>query len=115
MNGARQKVLGHMTQASRLKHRLDHWACRLRLAPRLVRVQRMTRKWGSCSDSGIISLAVDLADQDGGFQDFVIVHELLHLRVQNHGKLFTALLGAHIPEWRRIKERSVASACNRTL
>jgi predicted metal-dependent hydrolase len=36
------------------------------------------------------------------------VHELLHLRVRNHGKLFTALLSAHIPEWRRIQERSLA-------
>jgi predicted metal-dependent hydrolase len=102
------KVLGHMSQAARLKHRLDHWACRLRLAPRLVRVQRMTRKWGSCSGAGIISLAVDLADQDDGFQDYVIVHELLHLRVRNHGKLFTALLGAHIPKWRRFQERGMA-------
>jgi predicted metal-dependent hydrolase len=41
----------------------------------------MTRKWGFCSTSGIITLAEDLADQDVGLQDFVIAHELLHLRV----------------------------------
>ena len=103
MTLVRQKVLGHMSQASRLKHRLDHWACRLRLAPRLVRVQRMTSKWGSCSDSGIISLAVDLADQDDSFQDFVIVHELLHLKVPNHGRLFKALMTVHVPGWRTLE------------
>jgi predicted metal-dependent hydrolase len=100
MTLARQQVLTHMSQVSRLKRRLDHWSCRLRLAPRFVRVQRMTRKWGSCSESGIISLAIDLADQEDGFQDFVIVHELLHLRVQNHGRLFKALMGVHVPDWR---------------
>lgn len=100
MTLARQKVLGHMSPASRLKHRLDYWSCRLRLAPRLVRVQRMTKKWGSCSESGIISLAVDLVDQNDGFQDFVIVHELLHLRVKNHGRLFKALMSVHVPGWR---------------
>ena len=43
----------------------------------------------------------DLATQDGGFQDYVIVHELLHLRVGNHGRVFKALMSAHVPDWRR--------------
>jgi predicted metal-dependent hydrolase len=60
----------------------------------------MTRKWGSCSSAGTIALAADLADQDEGFQDFVIAHELLHLRVRNHSKLFTVLMNAHLPGWR---------------
>lgn len=59
----------------------------------------MSRKWGSCSTSGIVTLAADLPDQDPGFQDFVIAHELLHLRVPNHGRLFKALMSAHLPGW----------------
>jgi predicted metal-dependent hydrolase len=68
----------------------------------------MTRKWGSCSTKGIITLAEDLADQEPGFQDFVIVHELLHLRVPNHGKVFKALMGLHVPEWRHCKVKKTA-------
>jgi predicted metal-dependent hydrolase len=60
----------------------------------------MTRKWGSCSTSGIITLAEDLAEQEQGFQDFVIAHELLHMRVPNHGRVFKALMSLHIPDWR---------------
>ena len=60
----------------------------------------MTQKWGSCSTSGIITLATDLANQEAGFQDFVIAHELLHLRVPNHGKLFKTVLTAHVPDWK---------------
>jgi predicted metal-dependent hydrolase len=60
----------------------------------------MTRKWGSCSTAGTITLAADLTDKDDGFQDFVITHELLHLRVPNHGRLFKALMSTHIPNWR---------------
>ena len=37
---------------------------------------------------------------DEGFQDFVVAHELLHLRLPNHGKLFKAMMTAHVPEWR---------------
>lgn len=83
-----------------LRCRVIPWARRLRVDPRVIRVQRMTRKWGSCSTTGIITLAEDLAKREAGFQDFVIAHELLHLRVQNHGKLFKALMTAHVPGWR---------------
>lgn len=82
--------------------KVHHWAAKLRVQPRLVRVQRMTRKWGSCSTSGVITLATDLAGQRPQFVDFVIAHELLHLRVPNHGKMFKALLTLHVPQWRRM-------------
>ena len=61
----------------------------------------MKHKWGSCSTKGIITLAADLDDQASDFQDYVIVHELLHLKVKNHSKLFKALLAVHIPGWRK--------------
>jgi len=61
---------------------------------------RMTRKWGSCSTRGTITLAADLIEQNRDFQDFVVAHELLHLRAPNHGRLFKALMTAHVPDWR---------------
>lgn len=91
----------HDERRTAIRSRVTEWARRLNVRPRLVRVRRMTRKWGSCSTSGVVTLADDLADQRPGFQDFVIVHELLHLRVPNHGKLFKALLTAHVPGWKK--------------
>ncbi|MES2667894.1 MAG: aminotransferase class I/II-fold pyridoxal phosphate-dependent enzyme [Pseudomonadota bacterium] len=38
--------------------------------------------------------------QEMCFEDFVIAHEFLHLRVPNHGKVFKELLTAHVPRWR---------------
>lgn len=84
----------------RLRERVGHWAKHLALQPRAVRLQPMTRKWGSCSGAGIVTFAADLAARSERFQDAVIVHELLHLRVRNHGKLFRALMSAHVPNWR---------------
>lgn len=81
--------------------RVSYWTRRLNVRPRLIRVQRMTRKWGSCSTSGIVTFAADLVDQEAEFQDFVIAHELLHLRVPNHSRLFKALMTAHMPDWKR--------------
>lgn len=88
-----------------LRRRVDAWSRRLKVRPRLVRVRRMTRKWGSCSTSGVVTLAVDLTGREPGFRDFVVAHELLHLRVPNHGRLFKALLSAHLPGWRRYDVR----------
>ena len=81
--------------------RVEFWARRLNVRPRLVRVRRMTRKRGSCSTSGVLTFAADLADHEPGFQDFIIAHELLHLRVPNHGRLFKALMTAYVPDWKR--------------
>ena len=83
----------------RLHQRVRYWSQRLKAGARIIRVQRMTRKWGSCSTAGIITLAEDLVGQEAGFQDFVIVHELLHLRV----RLFKALMTAHVPAWRQFE------------
>lgn len=91
----------HEARRAHLLKGVASWSARLRVVPRIVRVQRMSRKWGSCSTRGIITLAEDLVEQSLGFQNFVIAHELLHLRVHNHGKVFKALMNVHVPDWRR--------------
>lgn len=93
--------------AQDLKRRTLTWAVKLRVNPRVIRVQKMRHKWGSCSTKGIITLASDLVDEDHRFQDFVIAHELLHMRVPNHGRLFKALMSVHVPGWRRFENRRV--------
>jgi predicted metal-dependent hydrolase len=87
--------------AQQLRHRALEWSLKLRVSPRAVRLQKMQTKWGSCSTRGTVTLASDLAEEPREFQDFVIVHELLHLRLPNHGRLFKAVLSAHVPGWRR--------------
>lgn len=89
-----------------LRRRSMAWAIKLKVNPRVVRIQAMRRKWGSCSSSGTVTLAVDLLDQDERFQDYVIVHELLHLRFSKHGRMFKALLSAHVPGWREFELNS---------
>lgn len=90
--------------AGDLRRKAMAWAVRLKVNPRVVRVQDMRRKWGSCSASGTISLAYDLLDCEEHFQDYVIVHELLHLRYQSHGRVFKALLSAYVPGWRESEQ-----------
>lgn len=90
--------------AQELKRRAMAWAVKLRVNPRLIRVQEMSRKWGSCSAAGTVTLAADLVKQHARFQDYVIVHELLHLRFTTHGRMFKALMSAHVSGWQRFEE-----------
>ena len=91
--------------AQALKRRAMTWAVKLRVNPRAIRVQEMRRKWGSCSSAGTVTLAMDLAAKDARFQDYVMVHELLHLRYSTHGRVFKALMSAHVPGWRGLQQR----------
>ncbi|MGV8940887.1 MAG: M48 family metallopeptidase [Lysobacter sp.] len=79
-----------------LRALVEHWSARLKVAPAQIRVQAMTRKWASCSSRGRVTFCRDLLAQPPSFQDYVIAHELLHLRIPNHGKLFAATLRAHL-------------------
>ncbi|ARL88227.1 M48 family metallopeptidase [Burkholderia pseudomallei] len=90
--------------SQQLRQRALAWSVKLRVRPRVIRIQEMKRKWGSCSSTGIITLAMDLVDREQAFQDYVVVHELLHLRYATHGRVFKALMSAHVPGWQRWEE-----------
>src|SRR3546814_15786530 len=75
--------------------RVDQWATRLRVQPTPIRVQVMTRKWASCSSRGRVTFARDLLAPSAGFQAYVNDHNLLNLRIPNHGKRFKATLNTH--------------------
>jgi predicted metal-dependent hydrolase len=56
----------------------------------------MKRKWASISTRGRLTLNLELLRQPAAFRREVIVHELVHLRVPRHGKLFRALFRAYL-------------------
>jgi predicted metal-dependent hydrolase len=93
------------------KERVRTWADRVRVEPMQVRVQQMSRKWASCSSRGWCTFASDLLQEAHAFQDYVIVHELLHLKVPNHGRVFKSLLSAHFPTWRAFCPNGLGTSC----
>ena len=97
----RRRAPGCPVQA--LRQRALTWAVKLRVNPRVIRVQALHSKWGSCSSIGTVTLAYDLVGQTEPFQDYVIVHELLHLRIPNHGRVFKALMTAYVPGWQALQ------------
>ena len=66
-----------------------------------VRHAFMRSQWGSCSVDGKISLNTHLIKAPVVLVDYVILHELCHLRHHNHGKRFYGLMDRHMPNWKR--------------
>ena len=74
------------------------WAERIGVQPASVSVRPMKRKWASCSSQGNLSFDTALLRQPADFRRKAIVHELLHLKVPNHGPMFRALERAYLGE-----------------
>lgn len=98
-------------QVAALKDQVDRWASKIGVRPLRVQIQHMPKKWASCSPSGRICLSKDLLKEDSAFQQVVIVHELLHLRVHNHGKLFKSLMNAYLPGWEKAANGRIRAVC----
>lgn len=70
------------------------------LQPTGVAVRAMKTRWGSCSASGRLLLNSQLIELPTSAIDYVIAHELCHLRVPEHGARFERLLSRLMPDWR---------------
>ena len=73
--------------------------------PPPMRLRRMKRTWGSCSSKGVITLNPHLVKAPPECIDYVIAHEVCHLREHNHGRAFYALQQQLYPAWRESKAR----------
>lgn len=84
---------------------IELWAARMDLHPKRISFRDMRRKWGSCSSRENITLSTRLTWVEPQHAECVVVHELVHLRVFNHGAEFKAMMSQYLPDW---KEREKA-------
>ena len=67
-----------------------------------VRIKHNVSNWGSCSELGNINLNLNLMRVPEHLRDYVMLHELCHLRYMNHGPEFHALLEEVCPDHRAL-------------
>ena len=102
-----QQLLEDAVPAELFKVEVRSWAKRIGVEPVAITLRPMKRKWASCSSAGRLTFDTDLLHEPASFRREVIVHELLHLKIPNHGPVFRRLLGAYLSESR---EPSIAGA-----
>ena len=69
-----------------------------------LRFYKMRRRWGSCSIKHVITLNTELVKKDINLIDYVIIHEICHLKVPAHNKAFYSLLASILPDWKKRRE-----------
>jgi predicted metal-dependent hydrolase len=72
--------------------------------PEKIIVRSTKSRWGSCSSKGTISLSSELIKLDEKFHDYIILHELCHLKHHNHGAGFYKLLAELKPDYKELRK-----------
>jgi predicted metal-dependent hydrolase len=72
--------------------------------PNSLLIRTMKRRWGSCSNKGVITLSTELIKLPDRHIEYVIIHELCHLRHHNHGSGYYKLLSELFPDWKTVRK-----------
>ena len=86
-----------------LMPKVAFWSEKMGLAPTGVIITAARTRYGSCSGKNSLCFSCFLANAPEAAVDLVVVHELCHIRVKNHGPDFYALLERTLPDWRERK------------
>ena len=83
-----------------LPPKVSFWSQRMGVTPTGLKITTARKRWGSCSGKNSLCFSCFLMDRPEAAIDLVVVHELCHIRVKNHGPAFYALLERYLPDWR---------------
>ncbi len=100
----REEELRALTQ-KRVLPRVAPWADRLGVCPKKITVTGALKRWGSCSTRGHVCFSCLLGEQEDELIDYVIVHELCHLRHMDHSARFWQEVGRVMPDWPRRRDK----------
>lgn len=74
------------------------------LAPKKYRVRDMKSAWGSCSSTKNISIALKLIEYSPKAFEYVVLHEVCHLKHMNHSKQFWQMVEGYMPDYKKYKK-----------
>ncbi len=92
-------------QAEKLiKKKVAELCPRLRVSCNRIVIKGAKTRWGSCSRKGNVNFNWKLMMVPEPVLDYVVIHELCHLKEMNHSSKFWQLVGEHCPEWRKHRQ-----------
>lgn len=91
-----------------LPSRVEFWKNTMGLEFKSLRFHCAKRRWGSCNSNGVITLNPYIMKLSQEMIDYVVVHELAHLKQMNHSAAFYSIVQTYIPEYKRIQKEITA-------
>lgn len=106
-----------LTSKEEFKERVREWAEKLEIEINIISIRQMKNKWASYTQrNDLLIFNSELLNLDIDLVDYVIVHELLHFKVPNHGKLWKSLMRAYLGDYfeleNRLKAQSNTMCCD---
>lgn len=86
------------------KQYIFDWAEKLDIKVTAIYLRPMKNKWASCSTKGHLNFNNELLKMNKKFGEYVILHELIHFRTPNHGKLWKTYMNIYLPGWKEIEK-----------
>ena len=83
---------------------VKHYGKKLILFPKRIRIKEQKNLWGSCGKDMIININWKLIQFPKQILEYVVVHEICHLKYRNHSNKFWSLLGSVMPEYQTCKK-----------
>ena len=93
-----------MQAAELMKKKVDELSARLGISYTRLTIRGQKTRWGSCSRKGNLSFNWKLLMAPEPVIDYVIIHELAHLKEMNHTKRFWAIVDEYCPQWRKYRK-----------
>ena len=88
-----------------LAEMVDKWCKKMEVEEATWIVKQMKTRWGSCVESKkLIQLNLELARLPRRCIEYVVVHELCHLRVHGHNRMFENLISQYLPNWKSLRK-----------
>lgn len=87
-----------------IKQRITRYGKLLDLFPKKIIIKDQKKRWASCSGDGILRFNWRIATAPISIVDYVVVHELCHLKVKNHSSDFWKLVSLAIPDYQKRKD-----------
>jgi predicted metal-dependent hydrolase len=97
--------MGKWKDKDEFKARVKEYAGQMDIKVHSLAIRPMTNKWASCSTDGNLNFNKELLDLDKEIGNYVIVHELLHFNVPNHGKLWKSLMKVYLGDYEKIEKK----------
>ena len=87
-----------------VKNSIEKYSKLLKTKPNKVRIKDLKYAWGSCSSNKNISINMKLANKNEKTIEYVVLHEMCHLKHMNHSKKFWNLVEKYMPEYKEHKK-----------
>ncbi|MGZ3743700.1 MAG: M48 family metallopeptidase [Pseudobdellovibrionaceae bacterium] len=86
----------------KISERTEFWSQQMGVSPKVLKFREQRTRWGSCNSRGVVSFNWRLIVFKPALIDYVIIHELAHLKHMNHSSIFWSFVESHCQDYKNL-------------